>query len=163
LTGGMRAEEGVEAFGRVLSSATGPRVVVSTRDLPTLVRESRTFQLGSMATQRVSLAAHSRPDLANEFIAPVDETERIIADIWQEELGIDRVGTKDDFYALGGDSLLALKIVSRLRQSLGAPLNARVFYEGPTIAALAEHVSSTRWADQVSPAAMDEGEEEGIL
>jgi amino acid adenylation domain-containing protein len=163
LTGGMSAAEGVEAFGRILSSASGPRVVVSTRDFRTLVRQSRTFQLGVVAAQRVPLALHGRPGLASDYIAPADETERLIADIWQEELGIERVGAQDDFFALGGDSLLAIKLVSRLRQSLGVALNVRTFYDRPTIAALSEHVASIHWAAQADSTAIGEGEEGGVL
>jgi len=163
LTGGMLATEGVEAFGRILSSAMAPRVVVSTRDFPTLVGQSRTYQLGGFEAQRTPRSLHVRPELANEYIAPSDETERLIADIWQEELGIERVGVRDDFFVLGGDSLMAIKLVARLRQSLGVPLNMRTFYEGPTIAALAEHVASSHWAAQADSSALGEEEEEGVL
>ena len=51
-----------------------------------------------------------------------------------------QIGGHDDFFALGGDSLVAIKLISRLRQTLQVPLTVRALYEAPTVSALAEHV-----------------------
>ena len=125
MAGGIRPADAAEAFGRILSSAGVPCVVVSTRDFPSLVRQSRSFQLGRSERQTPPLRLHARPDLTNDYIAPSNDTERLIGDIWQEELGIERVGVRDDFFALGGDSLIAIKLVSRLQEALGVPLSVR--------------------------------------
>ena len=95
-------------------------IIVSTRDFPALVEQSRSWQLGRIAEQmdRLAPVLHPRPHLAQDYVAPVGETEQLIAGIWQEELGIERVGTNDDFFALGGDSLIAIKLTSRLRKAL---------------------------------------------
>lgn len=164
LPGGMAVAEGVAAFGRLLASAGTGRVVVSVCGLATRLRRSRAFQLGFAEARPGPLALHVRPDAAGDFVAPCSDNERLIAGIWQEELGIDKVGVRDDFFALGGDSLLAIKLTARLRQALGVPLNARALYDAPTIAALAEHVAAIRWATgaEGGPAPAEE-EEEGVL
>jgi amino acid adenylation domain-containing protein len=82
-------------------------------------------------------AAHSRPDLTNPYVAPRSETERSLAAIWEEVLGIAPVGIHDDFHELGGHSLLALQMLSRIRQSLGSELPLRAIFDAPTVARLA--------------------------
>jgi acyl transferase domain-containing protein/aryl carrier-like protein len=144
--GGMPAADALEALGRVLSAGVVPRVVVSTRDFPTLVAQSGGYQLGEVEQARPQLPLHDRPELDIDYVAPADDTQRRIAEVWRDELGIERVGVHDDFFALGGDSLVAIRLVSRLRQALGTPLTVRTLYEQPTIAALAELVATVRWA-----------------
>ncbi|WP_433260456.1 amino acid adenylation domain-containing protein [Actinosynnema sp. CS-041913] len=70
------------------------------------------------------------------FVAPGDETERLLASIWAEVLGLERVGVTDDFFALGGDSLRSVQVVGRARAE-GLELTARGMFEHPTIAELA--------------------------
>jgi len=73
------------------------------------------------------------------FVAPRDELEQAIADIWCELLGVDEVGVMDDFFALGGHSLLATQAIMRVRRRYGnVPLGA--MFNAPTIAALAEAI-----------------------
>jgi acyl transferase domain-containing protein/acyl carrier protein len=161
---GMSRAEGMEIFGRILVSRAVPRIVVSTRDLPPLVEQSRAYQLDLIESRGQRLAVHPRPPLAGEYVAPEDATERAIAEIWQEQLGIGRVGRNDDFFALGGDSLIAIKLMSRLRDVLQVPLAVRTLYQTPTVSALAELVASVRWViegrESLQPAQDDE---EGVL
>ncbi len=70
------------------------------------------------------------------FVAPGTETERLLASIWAEVLGLERVGVTDDFFALGGDSLRSVQVVGRARAE-GLELTARGMFEHPTIAELA--------------------------
>lgn len=163
LPGGMLAAEGADVFGRILSSRVPSRVVVSTQDFGFAVRQSRTFQLGQFERQLPRLKPHARPPLANDYVSPSTDTEQLIAQLWQEELGIDRVGVHDDFFALGGDSLIAIKLISQLRESLDTPLNVRVLYEGPTVAALSQHIAAVQWAAQAESHEFADEEEEGVL
>jgi acyl carrier protein len=71
------------------------------------------------------------------YAAPVGEVEQALAGIWQELLGLARVGREDHFFELGGHSLLAMQVVSRLRQRLGLELPLRALFAQPTLAALA--------------------------
>jgi amino acid adenylation domain-containing protein len=79
----------------------------------------------------------------NEYAAPRDETERVLCRIWSEVLGVDRVGLDDDFFAIGGHSLLAAKLFARLDESFGRSLPLGVLFKAPTVRLLAEHYRST--------------------
>lgn len=81
-----------------------------------------------------------RPDLRQPYLPPRNETERQIADIWQEVLGINQVGVEDGFFELGGDSLLAMQVLNRTREATQAKLSFRHLFERQTVAKLAELV-----------------------
>jgi hypothetical protein len=68
---------------------------------------------------------------------PVGEVESAIAEIWCELLGRDRIGRHDDLFAVGGDSLLATRLISRIRTRLGVRVTLGTFFETPTVAGLA--------------------------
>ncbi|MFI9815103.1 non-ribosomal peptide synthetase [Saccharothrix variisporea] len=72
---------------------------------------------------------------------PLTETETVIAEIWREVLDVESVGRHDDFFALGGHSLIANRIVSRMRRTLGVDVRLVAVFDHPTVAGLAEHVS----------------------
>jgi acyl carrier protein len=71
-------------------------------------------------------------------------TEETIAGIWQQVLGMTRVGATDNFFALGGHSLLATQVIARVRSAFGLELPLRVLFEAPTVAGLAERVDAGR-------------------
>ncbi|MDF5732300.1 MAG: methyltransferase [Rhizonema sp. PD38] len=87
-------------------------------------------------------ALHSRPDLPNSYVAPHDDIEQKIADIWQKLLGIKQVGIHDNFFRLGGDSLIAVQVLSRMRKIFSIKLTVANFFEMPTIAELASNISN---------------------
>jgi acyl transferase domain-containing protein len=91
---------------------------------------------------------------------PRNDVERTIAAIWQELLGRPRVGIHDNFLDLGGDSLLATRLIARLRTELGVNLPVRMFFEGSTVAVLAEAVERAR---SESMAAAPEDDEKDAL
>lgn len=74
--------------------------------------------------------------------------ERAVAGIWRELLGHDRFAVDEDFLAAGGDSLLAMRVLSRVHQQLGADVALPDFLRAPTVAALAETVERHRAANQ---------------
>ncbi|MFD8789150.1 amino acid adenylation domain-containing protein, partial [Kitasatospora sp. NPDC059599] len=84
-----------------------------------------------------------RPELASGFVAPRDETETVIAGIWAEVLGVDRVGVHDNFFDLGGHSLVATRVVSLLRRELGREVPLRELFGSPTVEQLAQAVGAT--------------------
>jgi len=69
--------------------------------------------------------------------APRNDVERLVAALWQEMLGTARIGIHDEFFDLGGSSLLAVGLVARLRERLGVELDPHVLLEAPTVAELA--------------------------
>ncbi|PBP93491.1 non-ribosomal peptide synthetase, partial [Pseudomonas congelans] len=89
---------------------------------------------------RKALPAPDSDALINrEYEAPQGETEIQIAAIWQDLLGVERIGRHDNFFELGGHSLLAVSLIGRMRQS-GLSVDVRVLFGQPTLAALAAAV-----------------------
>jgi amino acid adenylation domain-containing protein len=75
-----------------------------------------------------------------EHVAPRTELERFLAGLWQEVLGIERVGVHDDFFALGGNSISGAMLVNRLQRELGEIVHVVVMFDAPTVAQLAAWV-----------------------
>src|SRR3970282_241897 len=85
-----------------------------------------------------------RDGLEQTYVAPRSPTEEILAGIWAEVLKVERVGIHDNFFDLGGDSLLATQVISRLRVTLQMELPLRFLFEYPTVAGLADRIEETR-------------------
>ena len=117
---GIASEEGKEVFSRILGSSY-PQVVVSTQDFLTrmiLSKETVSFDsIEKTAETPLAKPSHDRPDLSSVYIAPGNPTERSIAEIWQRVLGIEKVGIHDNFFDLGGHSLLVAQIIGHLRSA----------------------------------------------
>jgi len=87
---------------------------------------------------RRALPPPTREDSVEEaVIAPRTSAEGALVEIWREVLGLDSVGITDDFFALGGDSLSATRVLGRARSALGVALPARALFEDRTVEALA--------------------------
>ncbi|NKY37203.1 AMP-binding protein [Nocardia speluncae] len=74
------------------------------------------------------------------YTEPDGRTETVVAEVLAELLGDDRIGADDDFFSLGGDSLLASRAVARINEALGADLTLRAVFEAPVVSALAARV-----------------------
>ncbi|MGV9747955.1 non-ribosomal peptide synthase/polyketide synthase [Rhodococcus zopfii] len=88
---------------------------------------------------------------AREFRAPSTPVEEIVAGVFADVLGVERVGADDDFFALGGNSLIATQVVARIAAALDVQLGVRMVFEAPTVAGLAQLVSSSRAGDRRRP------------
>ncbi|GHF24638.1 hypothetical protein GCM10010218_01500 [Streptomyces mashuensis] len=86
----------------------------------------------------------------SSHVAPRDAVEETIAGVFAEVLGAERIGVHDDFFALGGNSILSVRAVSRLRKALGLKLSPRALFDAPTVAELAASVSSVEQAGETS-------------
>jgi FkbM family methyltransferase len=83
------------------------------------------------------LLLHSRSNLRNLYVAPGNEIERRIANLYQELLGIEQVGIHDNFFELGGHSLIGIQLISQLRQDFQVDMSLRPLFEAPSVAELA--------------------------
>ncbi|MCC5604900.1 type I polyketide synthase [Nostoc favosum] len=120
--------EAVEVFKRVFSLSEVAHIILSTVDIN--ARKNQTISLDSLANSKStyqldSSSRYSRPHLSNSYVAPTNQLEKQITEIWQEVLGIAEVGIGDNFYDLGGDSLIATQLVSRLRAKFPVDLPLR--------------------------------------
>jgi amino acid adenylation domain-containing protein len=152
---GISSEEGVDAFVRMLADDALTQVLVSTKDLQSVIRQAGEMNqsriLEEVARLQQSRTAHPRPDMQVAYVAPRNELEERIAEVWQGVLGIEQIGVEDDFFDLGGHSLLATQLVSRLRELLRAEIPLRVVFERPTVAGLAEYVGQAGAEPAVEP------------
>ncbi|WP_142281571.1 non-ribosomal peptide synthetase, partial [Mycobacterium kyorinense] len=80
---------------------------------------------------------------ADHYRAPVSAVEEILAGIYAQVLGVDRVGVDDSFFDLGGDSLSAMRLIAALNTGLDADLSVRALFEAPTVAQLASRIGGT--------------------
>ncbi len=79
-----------------------------------------------------------------EYKAPETETEKTLAAIWQEVLGIEKVGTQDNFFELGGHSLLATRVVAKVRTSIDVELELRLMFELDSLEELAAYLTTLK-------------------
>ncbi len=85
---------------------------------------------------------YPRPELDTPYVAPRNDIERFIAGLYQEFLGLDRVGVDDDFFEFGGgDSLVATRVITRLKQTFQVRLSMRDIFDMPTVADLAQYIA----------------------
>lgn len=141
--------EGVEALKRILASRHA-QVVVSPKPLVAVIDWMRNSMQAAQSSAptvgtRVQLP---RPDLSTPFVAPRTDAERKLADIWQDLLGIAEVGVHDSFFDLGGDSLIGVQVLSRVKKAFDVQLPSSVLYEGPTVESLAKLVAPQEATDE---------------
>ncbi|MEU9802029.1 amino acid adenylation domain-containing protein [Streptomyces sp. NPDC051000] len=129
-------------------AAADMRAALAAR-LPGFLVPSRFVVLNALpltSNGKVDRGALPAPDtdraLGGAYVAPSTPTEERIAAIWQEALGIERVGVHDDFFELGGHSLLATQVVAGIRRAFSTRLALRALFEAPTVAALARGVDA---------------------
>jgi acyl carrier protein len=148
----MTPAEGLATFAHALHVDFPSRIVISTAPLGARLRK---WVPGKPETSARSSQppSHARPAIATEFVAPRNEIEGTIAGIWEELLGIDRVGAHDDFFALGGHSLFAARVLSRLKEAFAVSLPLAAIFDRPTVAGLAERVQAVLWLARSKPQA----------
>ncbi|MFD4243536.1 amino acid adenylation domain-containing protein [Streptomyces sp. NPDC058525] len=89
-------------------------------------------------------------DAGGAYTAPRNAVEETIAGVWAEVLDLDQLGVHDDFFALGGNSILSVRAAARLREALGITLSLRVLFDTPTVAALAASVGDAEQGAEIS-------------
>ncbi|MDB4948387.1 MAG: polyketide synthase [Gemmatimonadetes bacterium] len=141
--GGLPFDSADAVLARVLAMAAQPQVLVSPDDLDARLRGAT-----HPAVRPAGTGLYARPDdLGIDYAAPQTELEERIAAVWQDLLGLERIGIHDDFFALGGHSLLATQIISRLRDQFELELPLAVIFEAPTVAKMAVLVEDAFFAE----------------
>lgn len=96
--------------------------------------------------RRALPAPQGRPEELGEYVAPQTELERTLTDIWAQVLQIDQVGVQDNFFEIGGHSILAMQVIVRVRSELSIDVPMRLLFEYPTIEQLSIPVEQIRQA-----------------
>jgi acyl transferase domain-containing protein/thioesterase domain-containing protein len=130
---GIRPAEGTQALDNILASRALPQVVVSSLDLHDLIRRMERRQSKSEdSTERFS-----RPKLDSTYVGPRDDVEQTLVTFWEELLGVERVGIHDNFFELGGYSLIAVRLIAKLKKKYKVEYPLSMLFEAPTIEACA--------------------------
>ncbi|HEV7671241.1 MAG TPA: amino acid adenylation domain-containing protein [Thermoanaerobaculia bacterium] len=114
---------------------------------------------GKLDRAALPAPGNARPDLEREYVAPRNEAETALVEIWAEVLGIDRIGVEDSFFAVGGDSIRSVRVIA-LAKERGIELSVEELFRHPTVAALAEQAART--AAAAESGAGSTGEEESL-
>jgi acyl-CoA synthetase (AMP-forming)/AMP-acid ligase II/2-polyprenyl-3-methyl-5-hydroxy-6-metoxy-1,4-benzoquinol methylase len=99
---------------------------------------------GKVDRRALPAPERSQPELDATFVSPRTPTEELLAGIWAEVLGLEQVGIYENFFDLGGHSLLVTQVVSRIRNLFQAEISFRVFFQNATIATLAAEIDVLR-------------------
>ena len=155
----MTPPEGVKAFEYALELAAGGvhHLVISVADLSARldqwifgISQGSPKQSGvtdlqfdkpegiadSSSRDTASASSFTRPNLQTTYVAPRNDLESAVVQVWEKVLGITPIGVYDDFFELGGHSLLATQLVTRLRDTFRVELPLRRLFESPNIASL---------------------------
>jgi acyl transferase domain-containing protein/thioesterase domain-containing protein/acyl carrier protein len=124
---GIPPEAGAGAFLAALGSGL-PQIAVTSLDLPALVT-----QAGADSRPRRQTGTFERPDLDSDYVEPEGEIERRLAAFWTELLGIDKVGAEDNFFDLGGHSLIAVRLFAQVKSVFAVDFPISILFEAPTI------------------------------
>ncbi|MDJ0841156.1 MAG: amino acid adenylation domain-containing protein [Acidobacteriota bacterium] len=134
----MTLDEGKEIFERILSRSTMPQVVVMPADLQALLEDIDAFMAAKRAP-KAETAVEGLPMLQDT--SGFNPVEQIVANIWKDLIGADKIGPDDNFFDLGGDSLLATSVAGRVRKELKVKISPKILFETPTVATLAAHIT----------------------
>ncbi len=141
---GISEDEGGEALRRAIASGL-PQIIVSSMDLTALQRAAAHREEDSAA-----VAGLSRPNLDKEFVAPSTDIEKTLAGFWSELLGIDKIGTADSFFDLGGHSLVAVRLFRMIKNTYSVEFPISVLFEAPTIKQCAQLLEASGAGQAVS-------------
>jgi len=143
---GIKPEDGVDAFARIMAYANVPQVVVSSINLEELMADIANISQSAvedLSEDSLTETAHERPKLVTDYVAPRTELEKMLVSLWMAVLGIDKVGVHDNLFELGADSILTMQVVSRARKQ-GVVINANQIFKHETVAQLAKVIGDSQ-------------------
>jgi acyl transferase domain-containing protein/acyl carrier protein len=148
LSDGLTTAEGIDVLLDILAGEHA-RVIVSTVDFLHRVKrfeeekESRRkeeFAETEEETENENL--QQRPPVSTSYHPPGNQTEKHLTHIWQRYFGYEKIGIRDDFFELGGDSLKAMAVIAGIHRELNVRIAIPVFFANPTIADLAAYIEN---------------------
>ncbi|WP_198087808.1 type I polyketide synthase [Variovorax sp. E3] len=154
---GMDGPEGARTFERIVNGPLRPQTVISTTDLAERLGPLDNGMLDMLdaadAQPKAKGDSHPRPALHTPYVAPEGELANALAALWTERLGIAPIGMDDNLFELGGDSLVAIQLLSRIRKAYATELHPSEFFKAPTIAGLMAHMAASGGAAEPEQAA----------
>lgn len=135
----VRAGDVRHFLGTVLADHMIPAALVPLDAMPLT-------PLGKLDRKALSTTDYLAVVESDDYVAPRDDVERMIAGVWSATLGVERIGVHDNFFTIGGDSILVVHVVAGLRKA-GLAITPRQLFLRPTIAALAEGMPAVQRDD----------------
>jgi acyl transferase domain-containing protein/thioesterase domain-containing protein/acyl carrier protein len=147
LSMGIKAQEGIAVLRRALTKGAPAQLYATSMDLNALIQQAE-----GLSVQRGSdVAKFSRPQLSSDYVEPRDGIERTLVDLWQDLLGVDKIGVRDSFFDLGGHSLIAVRLFAKLNKAYSVDYPISVLFEAPTIEACANLIREVVGDGEGSP------------
>ncbi len=125
---GIQPQDGADMFFRAMGSEL-PQVLISSLDLQGMIAQVENDAMARPSTD----AGFERPDLDSDFIEPETEIERRLAGFWSDLLGIGKIGVEDNFFDLGGHSLIAVRLFAKVKSAFAVDFPISILFEAPTI------------------------------
>jgi aryl carrier-like protein len=136
-----------EGVGKKLPEYMVPMVVVLLEELPLTAN-------GKVDRGKLPGPEEALGERGGEYVGPRDATEAILAEVWADALGLERVGMEENFFALGGDSILSVRIIGRARER-GLEFSVQDLFEHQTVGALARVTRREGWDKEKGTAAFE--------
>jgi amino acid adenylation domain-containing protein len=140
----IKPDEGIEVLNRILSHGF-PRVVVSTGDLFYKLTHGAALieQIPGKKDISTSKGKRPRPKLSTEYLEHENEHQQNLVEIWENFFDIHPIGIQDDFFEMGGDSLKAMMVISRIQKKLDTAIPLAEFFAKPTIQMIAQYIEQS--------------------
>ncbi|MEU8110193.1 SDR family NAD(P)-dependent oxidoreductase [Nonomuraea muscovyensis] len=150
---GIHPAGGADAFRRLLATRLGPQVVVNATPLEEFVAGVRDLTHDTVAAELDAAATgDGGPGTGDDHVAPRNDLEAVLAQLWGEVLGARQVSVEQDFFELGGNSLVAVQLIALIRKKVGVRLPMRSLFQVPTVAGMAALVEELRTSTDTTPA-----------
>lgn len=160
----MTSEELEKVIGMVLSLSEAEQIIVSTAGLSERIEEiNARSNSGDEQEKDSGLKAeklHTRPNLQTPYAAPENDLEKTIAEVWAKAFGFDKVGVFDNFFDLGGDSLVAIHVVNQIKKLLKRDIPAVSLYQTLNIRGMAQLLQQDELQSQEEAAAEFEAQKD---
>lgn len=137
-------DEGKEALRRILHHSP-TQMLISPRYLPAVLADSDQLTLTYVIEHLTKVNAPSKNNgHTTDYAAPRNKIEQQIVNIWQETLDIEQVGIYDNFFEIGGNSLVGIKLINRINETFQTHVSAVSLYEQPSVNKLTELIVQTQ-------------------
>ena len=142
----LNSDETIEVFARIMDQPLASQVIVATAD----IAQRYTLWLTPKDITSNPDINEERPELDAEY-SDASSTERLLAAVWCDLLGYNRIGLHDDFFELGGDSMLGIRLVTAISHRLGSKLPPTLPLEYPTIHKMALAIDKKQQGENFNP------------
>ncbi len=135
---GLQAKDLIRIFETSIHTKEVAQLIISIININ--MRNQQQKNTESNATETKNELIIERPEIQTNYVAPITKTEKDLCNIWEMFFGYDKVGLKDDFFELGGDSLKAMTVIKRMNKSFNISFNLKDFFYKSKIEELAPEI-----------------------